>query len=72
MDTTKPINVGVHATHCCKFDGCKYGYGDRCPVTNGQVVQAYPCVYCPDESAYKYAKEAIKHYEWLVEQGFHP
>ena len=37
--------VGVHAAHCCKWHGCKYGDPD-CPVANGEVVQEYPCEDC--------------------------
>ncbi len=41
-------NIGVHASHCCKWHGCKYG-DDDCPVVLGQVEQEYPCEYCSDE-----------------------
>lgn len=40
-------NVGVHASHCCKWHGCKYGDPD-CPVVAGEVEQSYPCEYCSD------------------------
>lgn len=38
---------GVHATHCCKEHGCKYGDED-CPVYLGIIKQEYPCEYCED------------------------
>jgi hypothetical protein len=38
-------SIGVHATHCCKWHGCKYGDPD-CPVANGEVEQEYPCEDC--------------------------
>ena len=41
-------NYGVHASHCCKWHGCKYGDED-CPVTNGQVAQMYLCEDCYDD-----------------------
>ena len=41
-------SIGVHAAHCCKWHGCKYGDKD-CPVVNGKVEQEYPCEYCSDE-----------------------
>ena len=41
-------NIGVHASHCCRWHGCKYGDED-CPVVLGQVEQEYPCEYCSDE-----------------------
>ena len=37
--------IGVHASHCCKWHGCKYG-DDDCPVVNGEVEQLYLCEYC--------------------------
>ena len=40
-------NIGVHASHCCKWHGCKYGDED-CPVVLGQVEQLYPCDFCDD------------------------
>ena len=38
-------SIGVHASHCCKWHGCKYGDED-CPVVLGQVEQLYTCEYC--------------------------
>lgn len=38
-------NIGVHAAHCCKWHGCKYG-DDDCPVYNGEVEQEYLCEDC--------------------------
>ena len=40
-------SIGVHAAHCCKWHGCKYGDED-CPVVFGQVEQLYPCMFCSD------------------------
>ena len=40
-------NYGVHAAHCCKWHGCKYGDKD-CPVVSGEVEQLYPCMFCDD------------------------
>jgi hypothetical protein len=40
-------SIGVHAAHCCKWHGCKYGDPD-CPVANGEVEQRYPCEYCSE------------------------
>lgn len=49
-------SIGVHAAHCCKWHGCKYGDLD-CPVVNGEVEQEYPCEDCStvleDETYYK-------------------
>ena len=41
-------NEAVHAGHCCKWHGCKYGDKD-CPVVTGKVDQLYPCDHCYDE-----------------------
>ena len=38
-------SIGVHAAHCCKWHGCKYGDPD-CPVTTGEVEQKYTCEDC--------------------------
>jgi hypothetical protein len=37
--------IGVHATHCCKKCGCKYGDAD-CPVELGTVEAEFPCEDC--------------------------
>lgn len=37
--------IGVHASHCCKWHGCKYG-DDDCPVYHGEVEQLYLCEDC--------------------------
>ena len=42
-------NIGVHAAHCCKWHGCKYGKDDICPVVLGKVEQEYPCEWCSEE-----------------------
>lgn len=41
-------SAGVHASHCCKWHGCKYGDKD-CPVVSGEVEQLYICEYCREE-----------------------
>lgn len=38
-------SIGVHAAHCCKWHGCKYGDPD-CPVVTGEVEQRYKCEDC--------------------------
>jgi hypothetical protein len=38
-------HIGVHAAHCCKICGCKYGDED-CPVVNGVVEAKYDCYDC--------------------------
>ena len=38
----------VHAGHCCKWHGCKYG-DKNCPVVKGEVEQLWPCDHCYDE-----------------------
>lgn len=40
--------IGVHATHCCKWHGCKYGDPD-CPVVSGEVKQQYLCWDCDND-----------------------
>ena len=41
-------NIGVHQSHCCVIHGCKYGFLD-CPVSNGEIVQKFPCESCHNE-----------------------
>lgn len=38
-------DLGVHATHCCKRHGCKYG-DEKCPVELGHVAGNKSCEYC--------------------------
>ena len=38
----------VHASHCCKWHGCKYG-DDDCPVVNGEIEQLYLCWDCQED-----------------------
>lgn len=38
-------SIGVHAAHCCRWHGCKYGDPD-CPVVIGEVEQEYQCEDC--------------------------
>lgn len=53
-------SVGVHASHCCKWHGCKYGDKD-CPVVSGKVEQLYTCDFCDDELAEEeYFREVVK------------
>jgi len=42
------MNIGVHASHCCKWHGCKYG-DEYCPVVLGRVEQLYLCEYCDED-----------------------
>ena len=42
-----PSEYGVHASHCCKWHGCKYG-DENCPVVLGIIEQHYPCWDCND------------------------
>lgn len=63
-------SAGVHAAHCCKWHGCKYGDPD-CPVVNGEVEQEYPCEYCSEllgEEEYyiRTAREITEIKEWWV------
>lgn len=46
VTTSIPVERwGVHANHCCKEHGCKYGNQD-CPVELGFIEQEYPCEVC--------------------------
>ena len=52
-------SIGVHAAHCCKWHGCKYGDKD-CPVVLGKIEQEWPCEYCDDDIAdIEYHREAL-------------
>lgn len=57
------MNVGCHASHCCKIHGCKYG-DPNCPVVSGEVEQEYLCEYCyndlEDESYLKQRLEDVE------------
>ena len=56
-------NIGVHASHCCKWHGCKYGDKD-CPVVLGKVEQEYPCEWCSEElKDEKYYREKLTQIE---------
>jgi hypothetical protein len=35
-------DICVHASHCCRKHGCKYG-DDDCPVAAGTIEQEYDC-----------------------------
>ncbi len=52
MENERKINLGVHASHCCVWHGCKYGNED-CPVVLLQVEQEYPCESCDDSEPYE-------------------
>ena len=61
-------SIGVHAAHCCKWHGCKYGDTD-CPVANREIEQEYPCEDCStvlEEEAYykRMAREIDEIKEW--------
>lgn len=65
-------SIGVHAAHCCKWHGCKYGDED-CPVVNGEAEQLYLCEDCSDileeEEYYKrIAREIDEIKEWRAAQ----
>lgn len=45
MTYQEEIRWMVHATHCCRIHGCKYGSSD-CPVEHLLVEQEYPCESC--------------------------
>lgn len=56
-------HYGVHQTHCCFVDGCKY-CDDDCPVVSGEIAQEYCCEDCPS-----YANPTVIHsIEVTVEQ----
>ena len=40
-------NYMIHASHCCKWHGCKYG-DTNCPVVLHKVKQIYLCEHCYD------------------------
>lgn len=57
------MNIGVHASHCCKWHGCKYGNED-CPVESGKVKQMYLCEYCyQDLENEEYYRQVLKDIE---------
>ena len=53
----------IHAAHCCKWHGCKYGDPD-CPVETGKIEQEYICEWCSemlrDEDYYERQLKVIK------------
>jgi len=54
---------GVHASHCCKWHGCKYGDED-CPVVTGEIEQEYLCEYCyEDLENEEYHRQTLKDIE---------
>ena len=53
--------IGVHAAHCCKWHGCKYGDPD-CSVENGEVEQEHIC-----EDCFYYLKEEEYYRAKLIE-----
>lgn len=56
-------SIGVHASHCCKWHGCKYG-DDDCPVVSGEVEQEYICEDCWNElEDEEYHKLVVKRIE---------
>lgn len=56
-------HYGVHAAHCCKWHGCKYGDPD-CPVASGKIIQEYLCYDCykqlEKEDYYKWSLKTIE------------
>lgn len=65
-------NHNVHATHCCKWHGCKYGDPD-CPVVAGKVKQKYLCEECEydleNEEYYKMTLKNIQEMKTLKSEG---
>lgn len=63
---------GVHAAHCCKWHGCKYGQNKNCPVVQGKVKQKYLCEDCDytleDESYYKQMLKDIEEIKLFIEE----
>ena len=60
-------SIGVHAAHCCKWHGCKYG-DDDCPVYNGEVEQLYLCEDCDWElKEEEYIKKQLMRIEEIKE-----
>lgn len=55
----RKINIGTHTSHCCKFHGCKYGDGKRCPVENLSHQQEYGCEFCPTEEDIRETEERL-------------
>lgn len=47
-DDWKDFNYKVHASHCCKWHGCKYGDSD-CPVVNEKIEQKHLCERCCED-----------------------
>ena len=60
---------GVHKSHCCVFDGCKYGYED-CPVVTGETEQLYPCEDCGFDFASDDRCGIYKHFKGGMYQLF--
>ena len=57
-------NISVHASHCCKWHGCKYGEDEICPVVLGKVEQEYPCEWCSEElEDERYHRDALTRIE---------
>lgn len=54
------MNDGVHAAHCCKAHGCKYGEDITCPVANGQVKQKYLCEMCTPTNIDEIIKDLLR------------
>lgn len=69
----------IHASHCCKQCGCKYG-DDDCPVVLGHVESKYPCegnhskTFTMNESEVKQAinqLEIYRNYFNMTEETFY-
>jgi hypothetical protein len=66
-------SIGVHAAHCCKWHGCKYGDPD-CPVVTGEIEQNYKCEDCGhilrEEDYYRRMVQAIDEIKaWWAEKN---
>ena len=55
---------GVHASHCCKWHGCKYGEDKNCPVVQGLIKQNYLCEWCSEDlEDEEYTRQKLKDIE---------
>lgn len=48
FSVNRPMNVGMHASHCCDKHGCKYN-NENCPVEKGEVKPEFSCEHCDSD-----------------------
>ena len=61
------MDISIHATHCCKWHGCKYDNED-CPVANGKIKQEFLCEWCYEDLENEdYHREVLKNIEEMKE-----